>query len=78
MTALSAIFCCRVRLFQIWVYEEFSRVTRRTNESSTRAAVNVPPPEARNCVISILTEAQYEEAPAFGIKGDHGIVALGT
>jgi len=29
-------------------------------------------------VISILTEAQYEEAPAFGIKGDHGIVALGA
>jgi NAD(P)-dependent dehydrogenase (short-subunit alcohol dehydrogenase family) len=29
-------------------------------------------------VISILTEPQYEEAPAFGIKGDHGIVALGA
>ena len=29
-------------------------------------------------VVSILTEAQYEEAPAFGIKGDHGIVALGA
>jgi NAD(P)-dependent dehydrogenase (short-subunit alcohol dehydrogenase family) len=29
-------------------------------------------------VVSILTEAQYEEAPAFGIKGDHGIVALGV
>ena len=29
-------------------------------------------------VVSILTEPQYEEAPAFGIKGDHGIVALGA
>jgi NAD(P)-dependent dehydrogenase (short-subunit alcohol dehydrogenase family) len=29
-------------------------------------------------IVSILTEAQYEEAPAFGIKGDHGIVALGV
>jgi NAD(P)-dependent dehydrogenase (short-subunit alcohol dehydrogenase family) len=29
-------------------------------------------------VVRILTESQYEEAPAFGIKGDHGIVALGT
>jgi hypothetical protein len=29
-------------------------------------------------VASILTEPQYEEAPAFGIKGDHGIVALGA
>ena len=29
-------------------------------------------------VVRILTEAQYEEAPAFGIKGDHGIVALGA
>lgn len=29
-------------------------------------------------VASILTDAQYESAPAFGIKGDHGIVALGT
>jgi hypothetical protein len=29
-------------------------------------------------VVSILTEPQYEETPAFGIKGDHGIVALGT
>ena len=29
-------------------------------------------------VASILTEAQYEEAPAFGIKGDHGIAALGA
>jgi NAD(P)-dependent dehydrogenase (short-subunit alcohol dehydrogenase family) len=27
-------------------------------------------------VVRILTESQYEEAPAFGIKGDHGIVAL--
>jgi NAD(P)-dependent dehydrogenase (short-subunit alcohol dehydrogenase family) len=27
-------------------------------------------------VVSILTEPQYEKAPAFGIKGDHGIVAL--
>ena len=29
-------------------------------------------------VVRILTEAQYEDAPAFGIKGDHGIVALGA
>ena len=29
-------------------------------------------------VVSILTEPQYEEAPAFGIKADHGIVALGA
>jgi NADP-dependent 3-hydroxy acid dehydrogenase YdfG len=29
-------------------------------------------------VASILTEPQYEEAPAFGIKGDHGIVVLGV
>ena len=29
-------------------------------------------------VASILTEPQYEEAPAFGIKADHGIVALGA
>jgi NAD(P)-dependent dehydrogenase (short-subunit alcohol dehydrogenase family) len=29
-------------------------------------------------VVSILTEPQYEETPAFGIKGDHGIVALGV
>jgi hypothetical protein len=29
-------------------------------------------------VASILTQPQYEEAPAFGIKGDHGIVALGA
>jgi NAD(P)-dependent dehydrogenase (short-subunit alcohol dehydrogenase family) len=29
-------------------------------------------------VIRILTEAQYEDAPAFGVKGDHGIVALGA
>ena len=29
-------------------------------------------------VVSILTESQYEETPAFGIKGDHGIVALGA
>ena len=29
-------------------------------------------------VVSILTEVQYEEAPALGIKGDHGIVALGA
>lgn len=29
-------------------------------------------------VVSILTESQYEEAPAFGIKGDSGIVALGA
>ena len=29
-------------------------------------------------VVSILTDAQYEEAAALGIKGDHGIVALGT
>src|SRR5260370_654818 len=29
-------------------------------------------------VVSILTEPRYEEAPAFGIKGDHGIVALGA
>ncbi len=29
-------------------------------------------------IASILTEPQYEEAPAFGIKGDHGIVALGA
>jgi NAD(P)-dependent dehydrogenase (short-subunit alcohol dehydrogenase family) len=29
-------------------------------------------------VVSILTESQFAEAPAFGIKGDHGIVALGT
>jgi hypothetical protein len=29
-------------------------------------------------VVSILTESQFEEAPAFGIKGDQGIVALGT
>ncbi len=29
-------------------------------------------------VVSILTEEQYEEAPAFGIKGDHGVVALGV
>jgi NAD(P)-dependent dehydrogenase (short-subunit alcohol dehydrogenase family) len=29
-------------------------------------------------VVSILTEAKFEEAPAFGIKGDHGIVALGA
>lgn len=27
-------------------------------------------------VVSILTEPQYEKSPAFGIKGDHGIVAL--
>jgi NAD(P)-dependent dehydrogenase (short-subunit alcohol dehydrogenase family) len=29
-------------------------------------------------VISILTDAQYDEALALGIKGDHGIVALGA
>ena len=29
-------------------------------------------------VVSILTEARYEMAPAFGIKGDTGIVALGA
>jgi NAD(P)-dependent dehydrogenase (short-subunit alcohol dehydrogenase family) len=29
-------------------------------------------------VVRILTEPEYEEAPAFGIKGDHGIVALGA
>jgi NAD(P)-dependent dehydrogenase (short-subunit alcohol dehydrogenase family) len=29
-------------------------------------------------VARILTEPQYEEAPAFGIKSDHGIVALGA
>jgi NAD(P)-dependent dehydrogenase (short-subunit alcohol dehydrogenase family) len=29
-------------------------------------------------VVRILTEPQYQEAPAFGIKGDHGIVALGA
>jgi hypothetical protein len=29
-------------------------------------------------VVRILTEPQYEEAPAFGIKSDHGIVALGA
>lgn len=29
-------------------------------------------------VLSILTEPQYRDAPAFGIKGDHGIVALGA
>jgi NAD(P)-dependent dehydrogenase (short-subunit alcohol dehydrogenase family) len=29
-------------------------------------------------VVRILTEAQYEDAPAFGIKGDQGIVALGV
>lgn len=29
-------------------------------------------------VVSILTDSQYEDSPAFGIKGDHGIVALGT
>jgi len=29
-------------------------------------------------MVSILTEPQFEEAPAFGIKGDHGIVALGA
>lgn len=29
-------------------------------------------------VASILTEPQYQEAPAFGIKGDHGVVALGA
>jgi NAD(P)-dependent dehydrogenase (short-subunit alcohol dehydrogenase family) len=29
-------------------------------------------------VTSILTEPQYAEAPAFGVKGDHGIVALGA
>jgi NAD(P)-dependent dehydrogenase (short-subunit alcohol dehydrogenase family) len=29
-------------------------------------------------VVSILTEVQYKEAPALGIKGDHGIVALGA
>jgi NAD(P)-dependent dehydrogenase (short-subunit alcohol dehydrogenase family) len=29
-------------------------------------------------IASILTGPQYEEAPAFGIKGDHGIVALGA
>jgi NAD(P)-dependent dehydrogenase (short-subunit alcohol dehydrogenase family) len=29
-------------------------------------------------IVRILTEPQYEEAPAFGIKGDHGIVALGV
>jgi hypothetical protein len=27
-------------------------------------------------VVRILTEAQYEQSPAFGIKGDHGIVEL--
>lgn len=31
-----------------------------------------------NYVVRILTEDQYEEAPALGIKGDHGIVALGA
>jgi NAD(P)-dependent dehydrogenase (short-subunit alcohol dehydrogenase family) len=29
-------------------------------------------------VVSILTEVQYEEASALGIKGDHGVVALGA
>jgi len=29
-------------------------------------------------VAGILTEPQYEEAPAFGIKADHGIVVLGV
>ena len=29
-------------------------------------------------VVSILTESQYEEAPAFGLKADHGIAALGA
>jgi NAD(P)-dependent dehydrogenase (short-subunit alcohol dehydrogenase family) len=29
-------------------------------------------------VVSILTEERYEEAPALGIKGDHGVVALGV
>jgi NAD(P)-dependent dehydrogenase (short-subunit alcohol dehydrogenase family) len=29
-------------------------------------------------MVSILTEPQFEEAPAFGIKGDHGVVALGA
>jgi NAD(P)-dependent dehydrogenase (short-subunit alcohol dehydrogenase family) len=29
-------------------------------------------------VVNILTQSQYEEAPALGIKGDHGIMALGT
>jgi NAD(P)-dependent dehydrogenase (short-subunit alcohol dehydrogenase family) len=29
-------------------------------------------------VASILTDPQYAESPAFGIKGDHGIVALGV
>lgn len=29
-------------------------------------------------VVRILTEPQYREAPALGIKGDHGIVALGA
>jgi hypothetical protein len=43
-TTTSTIFCWRVRLFQSWVYEEFSRFTSRTNASSTRSAVRVPPP----------------------------------
>jgi NAD(P)-dependent dehydrogenase (short-subunit alcohol dehydrogenase family) len=29
-------------------------------------------------VVSILTEVKFDDAPAFGIKGDHGIVALGA
>ena len=29
-------------------------------------------------IVRILTEPQYEEPPAFGIKGDSGIVALGA
>ncbi len=29
-------------------------------------------------VVSILTEPEFEEAPALGIKGDHGIGVLGT
>jgi NAD(P)-dependent dehydrogenase (short-subunit alcohol dehydrogenase family) len=29
-------------------------------------------------VVRILTETQYEDAPAFGVKGDNGIVALGA
>jgi hypothetical protein len=29
-------------------------------------------------VVRILTEVKFDDAPAFGIKGDHGIVALGV
>ena len=47
------------------------RASRRSSSWPASASL-CPHNDFGEYVISILTEPQYEEAPAFGIKGDHG------